>query len=351
MKFIQIILIFFLINSLNSFSFELKSNLSFGIDYNSLLYEFEKSNLHSFYYNISFKGYIQGKRNFLNYNLSFLYPFSYSFYEKKPSPIGLGNINYRKNFEIGLRKNYEFSIFFNFKNSANKKKDVPVEEETFNFYGIENLIDLFSNLKLRAGLNFLKTKNYEIFQNKKIYFGAKYLKEKNEKLKFFSNFIFSKYYFDEKILTIPMDFDNFPVPELKTHKENVYSFDLGLEYVSTFIFDFIIFFQKKDATIDDFSNKSIGIEGLFSFNLIKDIDMVLALRYEKRYLEKKYLFFEPNILTDIGTSYIYIKLKKDIDLKRNLSLIFGRFVHDAREDFFKTENARYKISLSISQNF
>lgn len=345
MKFIQIFLI--LIISLNSFTSDFKNTLSIGIDYNSLLYEFERSNYHSFYYNFSLKGHLQREKSFFNYNLAFLYPFSYSLYEEKPSAIGLGNINLRRNFEIGIKRYYEISIFFNFKNSENEKIIVPVEEETFNFYGIENLIDLFSNLKLKAGINFLKTKNYEIFQNKKIYFGAKYLKEKNEKLKLISNFTFSKYYFDKEILTIPSSNDGFPIPELKEHNENVLSFDLGFEYISFYIFDFILFFQKKDATIKDFSNKSIGIEGLFSFNLIRNIDMVLAFRYEKRYLEKKYLFFEPNILTDIGTSYIYIKLKKNIDLKRNLSLVFGRFVHDAREDFFKTENARYKISISF----
>ena len=344
-------LFLFILFSLNLTSFDLrgKNTISIGIDYNSLLYEFDGSNIHSFYYNLGVKGYLDGKNSLLNYNFSLLYPFSHS-YKDDPLKIAIGNLNFKRNFNLGLKKDLEFFIFFNFRNSEESKKKVPVEEETFNLYGFENAFNFFKNLKIKFGLSFLKTKNYEIFQNNKTYIIFKFKKENNN-LKYFSDFSFSRYYFDQKILTIPMDGDDFPIPELKTHNENVYSFDLGMEYFSSFIFDFILFFQKKDSTIKDFSNKSIGLEGLFSFNLIKDIDLILALRYEKRHLQKKYLFFEPNILTDIGTSYIYLKLKKNIDLKRNLSLVFGRFVHDAREEFFKTENARYKISLSISQNF
>lgn len=340
-------LFLFILFSLNLISFDLrgKNTISFGIDYNSLLYEFDGSNVHSFYYNLGIKGYLGGKNSLLNYNFSILYPFSES-YKANPLKIAIGNLNFKRNFNLYLKKEYEFLIFFNFKNSEETKEEIPVEEETFNLYGFENSINFFKNFKMKFGLNFLKTKNYEIFQNKKIYFNFKFKKENNN-LRYFSDFSFSRYYFDEDILIIPSSIDGLPIPKLEEHKENVYSFDLGLEYLSSFIFDFILFFQKKDATIKDFSNKSLGFEGILSMNLAKDLNLTFAFRYEKRWLSKEYLFFEPNILTDIGTSYFYFKLKKNLNKKNDLNLTIGRFVHDVREDFFKTNNARYKISISF----
>lgn len=328
------------------FSANLKAEnyLSIGVDYNSLLYEFEGTKQHSFYYNLGFGGNFKRKNSFLNYNFSFLYPFSYSLNEKKPFKIGIGNINYKNYFSFLKNKRYEFSFFLNFKKSEDFKSRPPVEEETFNFYGIDNCVDLISNFKFKFGISTLQTKNYEIFQNKKIYSNLKYSRELNNNLKFFSDINFSKYYFDKKIL----DLSQTPIPKLKEHKENVFSFDFGMEYFSNYILNFILFFQKKDATIEDISNKSFGFEGFFSTNLKEDLNMVFSIRLEKRYLNKKYLFFEPNILTDIGTSYIYIRFNKNLTKKNIFSLTIGRFVHDAREDFFKTNIARYKISISLN---
>lgn len=343
----SIILIFILSNSGTIYPGEIKKEnlFAFGIDYNSLLYEFEENSQNSYYYNLGLKGFIKSDKNLLNYNFSFLYPFS-SDSEKKPLNLWIGKINLKKFFPAETEKKFEFSLFINFKNSEKTKGLIPVEEETYNFYGIDNSLNLFSDFKLKFGLNFLKTKNYEIFQNNKFYFGFRFEKERNKDFKFFSDLNFSHYRFDEKILVIPSK-NNIqpPVPYLKNHRENVYSFDLGFEYVSFYIFDLILFYQKKDSTIEDLSNKSAGIEGVYSINFMKNLNLVLAFRYEKRWLSKKYTFFEPNILTEIGTSYIYLKINKNINSRNSINITFGRFVHDAREDFFETEKARYKISL------
>lgn len=340
MKLKNILIIIFIFSTFS----KCENIINFGIDYNSLLYEFEKTNEHSFYYNFGFNGNLKVKKSSLNYSFSFLYPFSYSFNEKKPLEIGIGNLNYKNFFHIHKNKKYELSFFLNFKKTEDTKTKVPVEEETFNFYGIDNSIDIFSNFKFKFGFNTLQTKNYEIFQNKKFYSNFKFLIEKNDRLKFFSDLNFSKYYFDKKVL----DISEMPIPKLKEHNEKVFSFDLGFEYFSYYIFNFILFFQKKEASIEDLSNKSIGFEGFFSTNLNENLKMIFSIRLEKRYLKKSYLFFEPNILTDIGTSYIYIKFNKDLTKKDDFSIIIGRFVHDAREDFFETNTARYKISISFN---
>ncbi|MEO0263567.1 MAG: hypothetical protein ABIM62_07610 [candidate division WOR-3 bacterium] len=344
-------LVFLIFLSNFAFCIERENSFSLGIEYNSLLYEFEEKGEHSFYYNFEFKGSFSKKKTFLFYNFSLLYPFSYSEIERKPLKIGTGNINLNNYFHLFGKSFYEFSIFYNFKKAEDAPERVPVEEETYNFYGIDNSMDLFSDFKLKFGLNFLKPENYEIFKNKKYYSGFKYSKNIKESLKIFSDLNFSKYYFDKKILTIPEEPGEIPIPELKEHRENLYSIDLGFEYFSNYILNIMVFFQKKDATVEDFSNKSFGMEGLFSMDLKAGLNMSLAFRYEKRYLKKKFLFFEPNILTGIGTSYIYLNFKKKLKEKNEISLKIGRFVHDAREDFFQTPSARYKASISFSHLF
>lgn len=344
-------LVFLIVLSNFAFCIERENSFSLGIEYNSLLYEFEEKGEHSFYYNFEFKGNFSTKKTFLFYNFSFLYPFSYSEIERKPLKIGTGNINLKNYFHLFGKSFYEFSPFYNFKKAEDTFERVPAEEESYSFYGIDNSIDLFSDLKFKFGLNFLKPESYEIFENKKYYSGFKYSKDIKENLKFFSDLNFSKYYFDKKILTIPKESGEIPIPQLKDHRENLYSFDLGFEYFSTYIINVMVFFQRRDATIEDFSNKSFGLEGLLSMDLGFDLSMSLAFRYEKRYLKKKFLFFEPNILTGIGTSYIYLNFKKKLKEKNEISLKIGRFVHDAREDFFQTPSARYKISFQYTFNF
>lgn len=347
----KIIFIFLIIFSNFAISLERENSFTFGIDYNSLLYEFEEKKENSFYLNFDLKGTLFLKKNFLYYNFSFLYPFSSSEVERKPLKIGTGNLNYKNSINLWDNKNYEFSFFYNFRRVENSPLKVPVEEETFDFYGMDNSFNLFSNFKFKLGLSFLKPENYKIFENEKYYLGLKYSKELRENLKIFSDLNFSKYDFEKKILTIPEEQDGLPIPVLKEHNENLYSFDLGFEKVSFYIINIMVFFQKRNATIEDFSNKSFGLEGIFSMEILKDLNMSIAFRYEKRELSKKFLFFEPNILTNIGTSYIYLNFKKILMGKNSLNLILGRFVHDAREDFFKTKVARYKIGIQYNLNF
>ena len=331
-------------------TWEGESHFTLGVEYNSNLYEFEEHKLSATWTALKAMGEYGTQRQILAYSFSILDPWGASGRLGWPSRMVHGHLGYRLSLDMGTDLRGVISARYQLRDTKSRRDRYPVEEDPYTLMETEFSMIWKERAKVSLALSLLDPEYYTIFAYRRLQTGLRVDPWRGRRSRLYIGAGVARYVYDHKVLFFPDR--SFapppPPPSFREHRDTSWTVTAGWEYAGPALWQAMIFYQDSSSTIHDFSYTGWGFDAAASLSPAPGWNLLAAVRWEDRRLAKSYLLFDPRVLTEAGTNFVSLRIRRGLRPGLDLELSIGRYVHDIRQDFFDTDRPRNKISLSLA---
>jgi hypothetical protein len=325
-----------------------ESRFALGLEYNSNLYEFEPGGADALFASLRAGGDYTKARQSLAYQLTVLDPVEGSSGPAPPSRMLYGGLEYGAGFDLGAGLTGEASARYQFRDAKERKDRYPVEEDPYTLFGAGGAVTWRDRVRLALDWSALDPEDHPTYRYRRGQASLQVEVWRGGRVRTTATAAYARYDYDNPVLVLPGRASSPPTPPVfLEHRDDIGSLSAGVEYSGPLLVRLSLFAQDADSTVPDLAYTSWGVDGALSAVLGPGWTLLVALRYEDRRLARSYLLFDPRVLTEAGTNYVAVRLRRALGKDLEAELGLGRYVHDVRQDFLSASDPRLKASLSL----
>ena len=325
-----------------------ESRFALGLEYNSSLYEFEPGETRAAFASLRVGGEYGKAPQSLSYQFTVLDPLDRSGGAGPPSRMLFGGLEYRSGFRLGAGFSAEASARYQFRDAKERKDRYPVEEDPYTLFSVEGAVRWGERLRLALDWSTLDPEDHPSYRYHRAQASLQVEVWRGNRARAFATAGRTRYEYDRAVLVVPERSAGPPSPPVfRDHRDDGWLASADWEYSGPLLVRLSLFAQDVDSTVPGLAYTSWGFDGALSAVLAPGWTLLVAMRYEDRRLSRSYLLFDPRVLTEAGTNYVAVRLRRALGRDLEMELGLGRYVHDVRQDFFSAPQARLKASLSL----
>ena len=325
-----------------------ESHFTLGVDTNSNLYEFEDRDVSAVYSVLKAAGEYGSPRQAMAYSFSLFDPWEGPHPEGAPSRMFYGQLNYHLTLETGRDFKTEFYGSGQIRDTKAPFGAYPVEETPYSLLQTGAVLRWRDRLKLTLEWSRLAPEDYTVFAYRKLQTSLQADAWKGPRARLYAGAGWARYDYDHRILVVPDVGTGPPTPPtFRTHRDTSWTASAGWEFSGSVLWQMMGFYQDTGSSISELAYTSWGFDGVISASPAPGWMFLAALRWEQRRSANSYLLLDPRVLTEAGTNYLTLRLRRNLKRNMDLELNLGRYVHDVRQDFFSAPRPRHKASLTL----